>query len=305
MLEVNDAFTNDVTGGYMTLDLHPGAHTTVSPGVRLDYYRRFSAAAWGPRLAVQHQFGEKLLGRVVLGSYNRAAEQAEAFTTTLRPELATQYVVGGEYSLAQGLGLQSSLYYTDRRELIGQDPKLAVSEPNNSYINIGYGRSFGVETTLRAQKDNFFGWLTYSLSKSDRVDTPLGDRRLFDYDQTHNVVALGSYKLGKWQFGGRFQWSTGRPLTPVVGSRYLSDVNVYLPILGETNADRYADDHQLDIRIDRKWNFQEWKLELYLDITNVYAHAKLIGYSYNFDYSEISPITEVPILPALGFRGTY
>ncbi len=305
LVEIDEAFTDDSMGGYLALDLHVGPDTTVSPGIRLDYYRRYAAAAWAPRLAVQHTFSEKLLGRFVMGSYNRSAEQSESFTTSLRPELATQYVLGGEYNVARGWQLQSSLYYTDRRQLIGQDPELAASDPKNSYINIGYGRSMGAETTLRAQRGGFFGWLTYSLSKSDRVDTPIGDRRLFDYDQTHNLVVLGSYKLGKWQFGGRFQWSTGRPLTPVVGARYLSDVNIYLPELGEINSDRFANDHQLDLRIDRKWEFEKWKLELYLDVTNVYAHARLLGYSHNFDYSERFPITEVPILPALGFRGTY
>ena len=91
----------------------------------------------------------------------------------------------------------------------------------------------------------------------------------------------------------------------MVGSQYLSDLNIYLPVLGEINSDRFSDDHQLDLRVDRRWTFEGWKLEAYLDITNVYAHAKLINYSYNFDYSERSAITEVPILPALGLRGTY
>lgn len=305
VVEVDQHFNNNVGGGYMSVDFRPGKRTTVSPGIRLDYYPRFEAAAWGPRLAVQHRFTDKALARFAMGSYSRSAEQAESFTTTLRPEEATQYVLGGEYDFAPGIKLQSSVYYTDRRQLIGQDPVLATMDPQNSYINIAYGRSFGVETTLRGQRDNFFGWLTYTLSRSDRVDTPVGERRLFDYDQTHNLVALGSYKLGAWQFGSRFQYSSGRPLTPVIGSRFLSDLNIYLPVLGEINSSRHDNDHQIDIRVDRKWKFPAWELELYLDVTNVYAHAKLIGYSYNFNYSQREAITEVPFLPALGVRGTF
>jgi hypothetical protein len=305
VIEVNEHFSNNAGGGYMTVDFRPAANTTISPGIRLDYYPRFDAAAWGPRLAVQQRLSDKALARFAMGSYSRSAQQAESFTTSLRPEEATQYVLGGEYDFTPAIKLQASTYYTDRRDLIGQDPVLAQMDPKDSYINIAYGRSLGVEGTVRARLDNFFGWVTYTLSRSDRVDTPLGRRRLFDYDQTHNLVALGSYTLGKWQFGGRFQYSTGRPLTPVVGSQFLSDLNIYLPMLGTINSTRYESDHQFDIRIDRKFKFDSWDLELYLDVTNVYAHAKNIGYSYNFDYTEREAITEVPILPALGVRGSF
>jgi purine nucleoside permease len=90
-----------------------------------------------------------------------------------------------------------------------------------------------------------------------------------------------------------------------VGSQFLSDLNIYLPTLGTINSSRYQSDHQLDLRIDRKWKLANWDLDFYLDVTNVYAHAKLIGYTYNFDYSEREAITEVPILPALGVRGSF
>ncbi len=305
VIEVNERFNNNVGGGYMTVDFRPGKSTTISPGIRLDYYPRFDAAAWGPRLAVQQRITKKALARFAMGSYSRSAEQAESFTTTLAPEEATQYVLGGEYQFTPGIKLQASSYYTDRRSLIGQDPELAQMDPKDSYINIAYGRSVGIEGTVRARLDNFFGWVTYTISRSDRVDTPVSTRRLFDYDQTHNFIALGSYKLGKWQFGGRFQFSTGRPLTPVVGSQFLSDLNIYLPTLGTINSSRFENDHQVDIRIDRKWKFDTWDLDLYLDITNVYANAKLIGYSYNFDYSQREAISEVPFLPALGVRGSF
>lgn len=305
VIEVDEAMTNHVTGGYMSFDINPNPNLKISPGVRLDYYRRFGAAAWGPRLAIQQRLSDTLLARAAMGSYSRSAERAEAFTTTLRPELATQYVLGGEYKIATAIDLQSSVFYTDRRELIGQDPALARTDPRESYVNIGYGRSFGIETTLRAQTSRFFGWLTYTLSRSDRVDTPLGDRRLFDYDQTHNIVALGSYKIGNWQLGGRFQWSTGQPLTPVEGTRFLSDLNIHLPVLGKINSGRYETPHQLDLRVDRKWDMGSWKLEVYLDITNVYAHPRVIAYRYNFDYSEREAVTELPFVPALGARGSF
>jgi hypothetical protein len=40
-----------------------------------------------------------------------------------------------------------------------------------------------------------------------------------------------------------------------------------------------------------------------LDVTNVYAHARILGYNYNFDFSQRKAFTELPILPAIGIRG--
>ena len=74
---------------------------------------------------------------------------------------------------------------------------------------------------------------------------------------------------------------------------------------GDINSDRLGAAHQVDLRIDRKWKFDTWSLSTYLDIQNVYAHPKTLGFTYNYDYSQREAIQEVPFLPALGIRGAF
>ena len=63
----------------------------------------------------------------------------------------------------------------------------------------------------------FFGWLAYTLSRSERRDNPGDALHLFQYDQTHILTVLGSYKLGRgWEVGARFRYVTGDPYTPNV-----------------------------------------------------------------------------------------
>ena len=52
--------------------------------------------------------------------------------------------------------------------------------------------------------------------------------------------------------------------------------------------------HAADLRIDRKWKWDSWELSAYLDVTNVYAHARVLGYSFNFDFSQRAPISHLP-----------
>ena len=82
-------------------------------------------------------------------------------------------------------------------------------------------------------------------------------------------------------------------------------MNVYLPQYGPLNSDRIEAAHQLDIRVDRKWQFKHWSLAVFADITNVYFHPRVLRYTYNFDYSERDTITELPLVPAFGWRGSF
>jgi hypothetical protein len=294
-----------VVGAYAAVDLRPVDPVTVTSGLRVDYFRRFDDTTWSPRTAVQARLSRRVTARAALGTYTRPPEQSEALTRSLDPETATQLVLGADVAIAEGVSAASNAFYTGSHSLVVQDPVLARTDPENAYVNRGTGRAFGVELVLKARRDDFFGWLAYTLSRSDRMDGPLAERRLFDYDQTHNLVAVASWTWRKWQFGGRWQYATGIPTTPIMGSVYQSDLNIYVPVLGELNSDRFDSSHQLDLRVDRRFSLPHVELSVFLDVTNVYAHPKVLGYRYNFDYSEREAIRELPILPAFGVRGTF
>ncbi len=294
-----------VSGAYLAADLRPTKRSLFSAGVRLDHYYHIDASTISPRIQVSQGVGPKWTLRAAMGAYSQPLTQGQSVPTNLEPELATQYVVGAEYAVTDGITASGSGFYNDRERLVVRDPTAKEVDPLNAYVNRGYGRSFGAELLVRGRLDNFFGWLSYTLSRSDRIADPSGDRYLFDFDQTHNVIAVGSYTLGKWQFGGRWQYASGSPTTPVVGSTYVADANVFIPIYGGLNSARIEAAHQLDVRVDRVWKFASWNLAAYLDITNVYAHAQVLGYNYNYDYTQRTATKSLPILPAIGVRGSF
>jgi hypothetical protein len=81
----------------------------------------------------------------------------------------------------------------------------------------------GAETLLKyAPNDRFFGWIAYTLSTSARQDSPDVAERLFEYDQTHNLTALASHRLGRgWSVGGRFRFISGPLWTDVVRAPWI------------------------------------------------------------------------------------
>jgi len=82
----------------------------------------------------------------------------------------------------------------------------------------GSGRSGAARTVVQLllRKElsaKFFGWISYTLMRSERLDHPGGEYRLFDYDQTHVGAIVGLVRSGQGPFelGARLRYSTGYP----------------------------------------------------------------------------------------------
>ena len=172
------------------------------------------------------------------------------------------------------------------------------------FTNDGVGRIYGLELSARARpRGRFFGFLSYTLSRSERSDHG-GPWRLFDFDQTHILTVSATYRLGRgWELGGTFRLVTGNPLTPITGAIYNANADLYQALYGPTNSGRNPYFHRLDVRIEKLWRFQHWSFALYLDVQNVYNYRSPEGIAYSYDYSTSQVIGGLPIIPSLGVRG--
>ena len=175
------------------------------------------------------------------------------------------------------------------------------------YNNEGRGHVYGLEFLLKHHPtDRFFGWISYTIMKSRRIDHPGEDSRLFDYDQTHILTLVASLVLGRgWEAGVRFRLVSGNPETPVTGAVYDSDSDIYFPMYGRQNSRRLPMFHQLDVRIDKNWAWKYLKLAIYIDVQNVYNQKNAEGHEYNYDYTDRQFFYGLPILPSFGIKLEY
>jgi hypothetical protein len=149
----------------------------------------------------------------------------------------------------------------------------------------------------------FFGWLTYSLVRSERRDHPDQSYRLFDYDQTHVLALLASYAFGRgFEAGMRFRYTTGFPRTPVIGAFYDGRDDAYQPLFGAHNSIRIPDFYQLDLRLEKSFALERYKLNLFVDIQNVTNRANPEEFIYNYDFTRRETITGLPTLAVVGAR---
>jgi outer membrane receptor protein involved in Fe transport len=283
----------------LAADFHP--RVRIQAGVRGEVFGRPEEVSVSPRGEVQVKLtsdGEWKL-RLSAGAFRRPPEfQSELLSETAKSERSKQTILGLQWEPEEGIRVQASTYYNDRSHLLRSDEM-------GNLTNTGRGKTYGGELLGTYRKGPWFAWLSYSYSKSTRVDAPGAQERLFDFDQPHSMNAAGSYKLGNWIFGGRWQLYSGLPFTPVLGGVFDSDRNVYIPINDDINSGRAPMHHQLDLRVDYNWKWGPIDLTAFLDVQNVYMNESVVTYFYSYDFSQRVAFTSIPIIPSIGLRGIF
>ncbi|HUJ24714.1 MAG TPA: TonB-dependent receptor, partial [Myxococcales bacterium] len=306
-------------GAWIEARWRPLPGLTLAPGLRADLYHYGPAeprttGTVTPRLTARWDASERFALKAGLGLYSEGARNGDAAypfgNPAILPERAWQATLGVEVRPFAETFLSVEAFYKGLWDLVVRTDALetvdGVTRPQ-LLNNAGTGRVFGLEVLLRRElARGFFGWIAYTLSRSDRVDRPGDAQRLFDFDQTHNLTAIASWEFSHgWQLGARMRIISGNPDTPVVGSRYLAQFDAYLPIYGGINSLRLPTFHQLDVRIDRTWTFDAWMLDLYLDVLNAYDHRSIEGSVYSYDFSQHAYFEGLPIIPTLGLKGSF
>jgi TonB family protein len=289
----------------------PVPTVVVLPGLRIDQslFKLQPKPSWtaDPRLAVRWTVLPPLTLKAAIGVYHEPPSVAGGDTDPVfgNPDLLSQRSIqsslGLEWVVRPGLLFTFETFYNRLTSLVAPAPapeKLA---------NTGIGRIWGFEVFLRqALTSRIFGWLSYSFSKSQRLDAPGDNWRPFDYDQTNVLTAVLSYKLGAgWELGGRFRYATGNPYTPILGAVKDDNTDTFVAIHGATNSARLPNFVQFDVRIDKVWVFNTWSLDLYLDVQNVTDTRAVEGITYNFNYSQAVYFVGLPIIPVLGLKATF
>ncbi len=203
--------------------------------------------------------------------------------TEYRPNNYLRFTLEGFYKTYQNypFSLRDSISLANQ----GADFGVIGDEPVTSTSN---GRSYGVEFLAQQKLNkNFYGILSVTYVVSEFEDKT-GAFAPSAWDN-RTIIALTAGKKFKynWEAGLKWRFSGGLPYTPYdidySTLTYVWDINRQgLLDYDQLNAERLKAYHQLDIRIDKKWFFSNWNLDVYLDIQNV----------YNFQ-TELQPLVDV------------
>jgi outer membrane receptor for ferrienterochelin and colicin len=158
---------------------------------------------------------------------------------------------------------------------LGSDFGSIGSEPIQSTgIGETYGFEFFVQQKLVKRLFYVLSY-TYVRSKYSGIDNKLIASA---WDNQHLVSTTLGIKLGKgWQIGLKYRFAGGTPYTPFnMAASQQNFVLLGTGILDYTklNTERLKYFSQLDLRVDKMFNFKKFSMDLFLDFQNVMMTAQ-------------------------------
>lgn len=287
-----------------------------------------------PRLSASHKLSEngkwtvtgsigryfKILPYTTLGFQNNAGNFVNSSSKYIKSDHA---VAGIEYLINKSSRVSVESFikkYDDYPISIADNVSLANkggdfevlgSEPISSN---GEGRTYGVEF-LYQQKftGKFYAVTSFTLYKSEFTNANGGDYIPAVWDNGVLISLLGGYKFGNnWEVSSRYRYLGKSPYPPVDQQATLDNYPAVIRdynLLGTVELDPLS---QLDVRIDKKWSFNSFSLDVFLEIQNILAQTSpsrpSFGLARDADGNEITPRSlvrvngddDASVLPSIG-----
>lgn len=148
---------------------------------------------------------------------------------------------------------------------------------NEAVKSIGSGRSYGLELLVQRKLYNgLYGIAALTLVRSEFTDKN-NNYVPSSWDNRYILSLTAGKKFKKnWELGARLAFLGGTPYTPY--DEYTSSLRDVWDIRGKgildydrLNTQRNPLTYQLDVRLDKRYFFDKWSLNLYVDIDNVTA----------------------------------
>jgi len=290
--------TAHLAGAYASATARTG-RLTLTPGLRLDSYTisGVSKTDLGPRLSARWLVGDKTWLVASGGRFTQAPSLALQVPGAENFGLA-RYGLQTSWQGALGLLAQSSNLvqleatgYVQRFVLTDlRDPTLTVHDPlAGDFLVRRDGRSYGLEVMVRRpESQRLHGWLSYTLSKSERV-VGRGVIGPSDWDQRHILNAVSGYRIGNYTLGARVHINTGRPA--LLQSSQTSTF-IRLPTF-----------YQLDLRAERRFLFDSFTLNAYVEVVNGSMRPTVLSVEQDPMTGAVSENSYRIVLPSIGIRG--
>jgi hypothetical protein len=200
-------------------------------------------------------------------------------SNNVKPEIADQVAVGYYRQFHEGgFNFSTELYYKAMQNQIDyrNGAELRGNEQVESQLLYGSGRSYGWETYLQKNYGRFTGWLSYTLSRTEKKIAGINDGTYYpaNQDQTHNISIVGMYKAStRWTVSATFVYNTGNAVSWPSGKFSVDGVPVFY--YTSRNAYRMPAYHRLDLgaTLEPKKKNKKFEGSWTFSLYNAYGHA--------------------------------
>ncbi|MBI5816516.1 MAG: TonB-dependent receptor [Nitrospinae bacterium] len=257
-----------------------------------------------PRVGAEYAITEQTNLSAGWGKYSQVPPGQEIIDDFGNPYLslikADHYVAGIEHSFGEGVSAKFEGYYKDITGLTVPDEML-------KYVNGASGKAYGAELLVKQAPGwgDLSGWISLAYAKSERKNEITGEAFSYSFDQPVIANFVVDYKFSeRWSFGARLRYQSGAPFTPITGT-YTADDGRLRPVYAAIGSERLPDYHRLDLRVDRRFDMDGWKMGMFFELINAYDQKNISGYLYNAGYTSRKPVYQMGLMPSFGIKAEF
>lgn len=261
-----------------------------------------------PRVSLSYTFAPKWNFNASVGRYYKLPiytvlgyqDQTDNFVNKDNLYIRSDHYVGGvEFLPTDALRLTLEGFYkrynnypvsATRGISLANDGSEFGAIGNERVESTGEGTTYGFEFFVQKKlTKKIFYVLAYTWYKSQF--SGIDDRLISSsWDNRNLISALLGQKLNKgWEIGVKYRYAGGSPYTPFdeEASRlnYLS-LGTGVPDVDRLNSERLGSFSQVDLRIDKKWNYRQFTFDLYFDVQNLLMSPSPSPADYTFDRND-------------------
>lgn len=300
--------TGSFTSLWLSSEIQTESDWTLAPGLRLQQDSSLEG-----KLSVDPRFNfvkkitneTKLKGAVGQYSDIPAFDESDSDfgSTSLDFEKSRHFVLGVEKDWGELWTSEVQLFHK-----VLLDSIVASLKAEENYDNSGKGRTSGLEVFIRRNlSSRLFGWLAYTYSVNEFKANHEEPYYPADFDQTHVLTLVGSYKMSStWELGGRATYASGNRYTPVNDAFYNANLDKYQPqvLPDQKNQERLPAVSKMSIYSSHKSLFDRWQLEYRFGVEDYIIGKDARNISYNYDYSKKEFASLIPFIPYIEVRAT-
>ncbi|MFK7809300.1 MAG: TonB-dependent receptor [Saprospiraceae bacterium] len=226
-----------------------------------------------------------------------------------KPLISWIYEIGITRKIGKNINLSVEGFYKKMDGILAPNkPSInsnIVVNPDFSLegVSSGSGTSKGIEFLFQ-KEGKTGGWISYTLSKSDRsFDNPdfnSGETFDFRFDQKHNINIFGYHQFNKkWHFSFNWKNNSAAPeirLDPLTTAFAALDLDVGEQSFNIRTQERGRVYHRLDINFNYQTQWGKTKHTFKVGAFNVYNRSNAAFYSVFYtDFSGIPELTKIPV----------
>ncbi len=314
-IQLNDKFNTSKSGAFISYTMNPAANTSVTMGIRGDYYEFNDRFHISPRISGSYNVSDRLTLNAAAGIYSQELPifilSQKSENNMLKSPKAYHYIAGLEYMLTPTTKMSLEVYNKEYRNfpLDPGDPTFFTIDegvmnfrPDYSLVDNGRAYSRGVELLIQKKlAKDFYGMVSGAYYRCRYKDYN-GTWRDRMYDTKYIFNVLGGYKPGnKWEYSTRWNFSGGMPYSPF-DQTLSTQLNSGVIDQTRIHSERFPNYHSLNFRVDRRFTFQSSSLVTYLSLWNVYNQKNVSFYYWNEIENKQDEIFQWSFIPLIGLE---